>query len=139
MKATIDANRKYSGDKMKKQDSKPDKLTKMVKNMMDRIQISNSSPEKKYPSKAQDTNTTFPAKKKSPQLEGVYYTKIGGMWNLKHETRSPKFYELLIKTEIKYVTVLDLRNFYNHIKICINEMTRMLNSPSKYNMSLNNT
>ena len=125
MKDTIDANRKYSDDKMKKQDSKPDKITKMVKNMMDRIQISNSSPENMDPPKAQDTNTTLPAKKKSPQLEGVHYTKIGGIWNLKNETRSPKFYELLIKIEIKYDTALDLKNFYNHIKICINKMTRI--------------
>ena len=42
------------------------------------------------------------------------------MWTLKHEIRSPKFYVLLIKTELKYGTSLDLKNFYNHIKMCLN-------------------
>ena len=51
--------------------------------------------------------------------------KIGGMWTLKYEIRSPNFYELLIKTEIKGDTALDLNNFYNHIKICLNAITRL--------------
>ena len=47
------------------------------------------------------------------------------MWTLKHDISSPKFYELLIKTVIKVNTDLDLNNFYNHIKVCINEVTRL--------------
>ena len=43
--ATIKANRKNYDDKMKKQYSKLDKLTAMVKIIMDKIQISNSSPD----------------------------------------------------------------------------------------------
>ena len=49
--------------------------------------------------------------------------KIGGMWNLKHEIRSPKLYYLLIKKELKGDTALDLKNFYNHINMRINLMT----------------
>ena len=47
------------------------------------------------------------------------------MWTLKHEISSPKFYELFIKTELKGYTALDLNNFYNHINICINVVTRL--------------
>ena len=43
---TTYANRQDSDDKMKKKDSKVDKLNAMVKNIMDNIQLSNSSPDK---------------------------------------------------------------------------------------------
>ena len=59
-------------------------------------------------------------------LEGGHSTKIRGMWTLKHEISSPKFYELLIKTEIKGDTALDLKNFFNHIKISLNSVTRLI-------------
>ena len=48
--------------------------------------------------KAQDPTNSVPAKNKAPPLEGEYYTKDGGMCTLKYKTRSPKFYEILIKT-----------------------------------------
>ena len=48
--------------------------------------------------KDQDTDTVVLANKKSPPLEGGNSTKIGGMWTLKHEIGSRKFYELLINT-----------------------------------------
>ena len=38
---------------------------------------------------------------------------------------SQKSYELLIKIELKGNTVLALNNFYNHIKMCINAVTRL--------------
>ena len=41
------------------------------------------------------------------------------MWTLKHDTRSPKFYELLIKIGLKGNTALDLNNFYNQINMCL--------------------
>ena len=47
------------------------------------------------------------------------------MWNLKHEIISQNFYGLLIKTELKGDTDLDLKNFYNHIKMCINAVNRL--------------
>ena len=62
-------------------------------------------------------------KKKDLSLEGENFTKIGGMWILKHDINSTKFYELLIKTDIKVNTTMDLNNFYKHIKVCLIEMT----------------
>ena len=58
-------------------------------------------------------------------MEGGHSTKIGGIWTLKHETISTKFYEILIRTEIKGYTTLDLKNFYNHANMCLNEVTRL--------------
>ena len=51
-----------------------------------------------YPTKSQDPTTRVPANKKATPLEGGNSMKIGGMCTLKHEIRSPKFYELIIKT-----------------------------------------
>ena len=47
------------------------------------------------------------------------------MWTLKHEISPPKFYELLIKTELKGYTALDIKNFFNRIKMCLNAVTRL--------------
>ena len=47
------------------------------------------------------------------------------MWTFKHEISSPRFYELLIKIELKGDTALDLNNFFNYIKMCINVATRL--------------
>ena len=59
-------------------------------------------------------------------MEGGHYTKLGGMWTLKHRISSPKLYELLIKTELKGDTVLDIYNLYNHINMCLNVVNRIL-------------
>ena len=67
----------------------------------------------------------LPTNKRAPPLEGGISDKICGMWTLKHEISSPKFYELLIKTELKGDTALDLKNFFNHIKMCLNAVTRI--------------
>ena len=58
-------------------------------------------------------------------MDGVHSTKIVGMWTIKHDISTPRFYELLINTDIKGDTGMDLKNFYNHIKICLNEVTRL--------------
>ena len=79
-----------------------------------------SSPGKKDSPKSQGPDTLVPANKKDPPLEGVHYTNIGVMWTLKHETISPKCYELIIKEFLKGNTHLELNNFYNHIKVCLN-------------------
>ena len=63
--------------------------------------------------------------KRSPPLEGGNYMKIGGMWTLKHEIRLPKLYELLIKTELKGYTALNLNNLVNHVNMCVNVVTRL--------------
>ena len=68
-----------------------------------------------------------PNNKRAPPLDGGYSTKSFGMWNLKQEIRSPKFYELLVNTELKGDTALDLNNFFNHIYMCLNAVTRLSN------------
>ena len=123
IQANIDSNRQDHDEKMKKQYSKFDNITEMIKKMMDHIQVSNSLPYKMDSPKAQDTTTVFLANKKSPPFEGAHYTKIGGMWTLKHGISSLKFYELLINVEFKGCTALDLKNFYNHIKTFLNAVT----------------
>ena len=85
----------------------------------------------KLSSAQKDTSTTlepttlFSSNRRDPLLDVGNSTKICGMWTLKHDISSPKLYDLLIKTEIKKETALDLKNFYNHIKICLNEVTRI--------------
>ena len=116
----IDDKRRDYDEKMNKYDSKLDKLTEIDENMMDCIQIYNYSPNNMDSPKSQDPTTVVSSNNKAPPLEGINYPKIGGMQTLKHEISSPKFYELLIKTELNGSTGLDLNNFYNHIKICLN-------------------
>ena len=65
---------------------------------MDYINMLKPSPKNKDSRKAHNTNPLLPAKRISPPLEGGHNTKIGGMWTIKHEIVSPKFYEILIKT-----------------------------------------
>ena len=70
--------------------------------------------------KSKDPTSGLPSNKKSPPQEGGYYANIDDMWTLKHEIRSPKFCELLITTELKGETALDLKKLYNHINMCLN-------------------
>ena len=93
--------------------------------MIDKKNISKSSPAQKDTSTPPDPTTVVPNNNRAPPLEGVISTKIGGMWTLKHEISSPNFYELLIKIELKGDTVLDIKNVFNHIKICLNAVTRL--------------
>ena len=96
---------------------------KVLTQMM--IRKHNSSLDKIYSPKAQYPSTAVTDNKKSPPLEGGNSTKIDVKWTLKHEISSPKFYELLIKTELKGYTAMYLKNFYNRIKMCPNELTRL--------------
>ena len=93
--------------------------------MMDQTNISKSSPAQKDTSTPQDPTTTVHTNKRYPPLEGGISENIGGMWTLKHGISSPRFYELLIKTELKGYTALDLKNLYNHIKMSLNAVTRL--------------
>ena len=94
--------------------------------MMDQTNISKSSPAQKDTPTPPDPTTVVPTNRRDPPLEGGHSTNIGGMWTLNHETSSPKFYELLIKTELKGETALDLKNFFNHINMCLNAMHRLI-------------
>ena len=108
-------NRKKTYDKI-------DKIDKWMENLMDKFE--NSSPNKAETNKTQNSFTVVRTTRKVTALEGGNYHKIGLMWTLKHEISSPKFYELIIKTDLKGGTVLDINNFYNHIKIYLNEVNR---------------
>ena len=69
--------------------------------------------------------TVVPTNRRDPRLEGGHSTNIGGIWTIKHDIRSPKFYELLIKTEIKGYIDLDLKNFFNQINTSLNTVNRL--------------
>ena len=84
-----------------------------------------SQPDKIDLPKTKYTSTAVPANKKAPPLEGGHYTKNVSMWILKHDISSPKFYEILIKIELKVGTTLELNKFYNHIKMCLNVVNRI--------------
>ena len=122
MQATIESNSQYFDEKMK---NITEDLTAMITSMMYHIKISKSSPDQKDSPKAQDPTTLVPDNKRDSTLEGGHYTKIGGMQTLKHEINPSKFYELLTKTKLKGETTLDLKNFYNHIKMSLNAVTRL--------------
>ena len=89
---------------------------------MDQI---NTSPSQKDTLTPPYPTTTVQINKRAPPLEGGISKNIGGMWTLKHDISSPRFYELLIKTELKGYTDLDLKNFYNHIKMSLNVVNRL--------------
>ena len=92
----------------------------MITSMMDQIKMLKSSPDNKDKPKSQDTTTVVPANKRARPPEGGHSKKIGRMWTLKHETSSPKFYEILIKIELKEDTATDLKKLYNYIRMYLN-------------------
>ena len=100
-------------------------LTESITSMMDQTNNSKFSPAQKDTLNPPDPTIVVPDSRRDPPLDGGHTTKIGGMWNLKHEISSPKLYELLIKTELKGDTALDLKNIYNHINIYLNSVTRL--------------
>ena len=63
--------------------------------------------------------------RRAPPLEEGISKNIGDMWTLKHEISSPRFYKLLIKTLLKGDTALDIKKFYNHIKMSLNAVIRL--------------
>ena len=97
----------------------------MLSEITDKINTLKYSPTHKYSPKSTYPTTVVPANRIDTPLVGGQYKKIGGMWTLKHDISSTKFYELLINTELKGDTALDLKKFYNHIKMCLNTVTRI--------------
>ena len=51
------------------------------------------------------------------------------MWTLKHDIISLKFYQVVIATELKSDTYMDLKNLYNHITLFLNGVTRLREYP----------
>ena len=128
MQASIEANKQKKKANNQDSDDKTMKLKEDFKAMiassiisiMDHINTLKSSPTRKDSPKPPEHTTVVPETRRDPPLDSGQYKKIGSMWNLEREISSPKFYELLIKTELKGDTALDLNNFYNHINICLN-------------------
>ena len=79
-------------------------------NKSNHINTISSSPTHKDALTPPDPTTLVPDNRRSPPLEGGHSTKIGGMWTLKHEISLLKFYQILIKTELKVDTALDIKN-----------------------------
>ena len=92
---------------------------------MNQNYISKFSPAHNGSPKPLETTNVVPDNRRYPQLDGGHSTKIYGMWNIKHEIRSPKFYKLLAYKELKRNTILELKNLYNHINVCHNAVTRI--------------
>ena len=94
-------------------------LASSITSITDHINTLKYLPTQDSP-KRQDHTTVVPDNRRDPPLYSEQSTKIGDMWILKHDFISPKFYELLINTWLKIDTALDIKNFYNHIKMCVN-------------------
>ena len=110
--------------KANKQDS-DDKMMQLIAFMMDQTNNYKSSPTQKDTSTPPYPTTMVPYNKRDTPLEGGHSIKINGMWALKHDISSPEFYDLLINTELKGDTAMDIKYFYKHIKTCLNGLTRI--------------
>ena len=117
------SNKKDSDEKIMKLSEESKTMFAVLSNQPNTLSSSPTQKDKYIPP---DHITVITANKRAPPLEGGHSTKIGGIWTLKHEIISPKFYELLIKTELKGDTALDIKKFYNYIKMCLNAVTRNL-------------
>ena len=130
IEATIEAN-KQEDDKNHKEATENTKqiietLNQVLAEMKNnKNNVSKSSPAQKDTLTTSDPNTTVQTNRRDPPLKGGISENIGGMWALKHEISSPRFYELLIRTELKRDTALYLKNFYNHFKMSLNAVTRL--------------
>ena len=70
----------------------------MLKEIPEQINTLKYLSSKNHSPKTTDPTTVLPANRRDPPLDGGQSVKIGGMWTLKHEISSPKFYELIMKT-----------------------------------------
>ena len=74
------------------------KFTEEFKEMLaaitDKMNTLKSFPTQNNSTKPPDPTNVVPTNRRDPQLDGGQYTKIGGMWNLKHEISSTRFYGL---------------------------------------------
>ena len=118
-------NQDYDEKTMKPTEDFKSMLASTITSMMDHINMLEYSPPQKDPSKPQDPTTVVQDNRRSPQFGGGHSTNIYGIWTLKHDIISPKFYKILINTELKRDTALDLNNFNNHINIFPNAVTRL--------------
>ena len=119
-KQESDKNHKNTYDKLtlltENQKDTNEKLTLLLTaTKIDKNNISKSSSDQNDTSTTPEPTNTVQTNRRAPPLEEGISDKIRCMWTLKHEIRSPKFYELLIKTELKGDTALDLnKNLQPH-------------------------
>ena len=133
MQASVETNKQVTDEinqdnfelnkKLNKHDFEFSDIKAFLNNVL--VQDCTYYPDNMDPQKEQNPTNVVQANNIDPPLEGGNYTKIRGMWTLKHETRSTKFNELLTKTELKGDADIDLNKFYNHINMCLNEVTRL--------------
>ena len=111
IKANIESNKKEADKNHNETNEKltllADNLQVLTELMIDKTKNLKSSPSQKDTSTPPEPTNLVPTNKRALPLEVEHSTKIRGMWTLKHDIRSPKFYELLIKTELKGDTSLD--------------------------------
>ena len=74
-----------------------EKLKLLTALMMDQTKNSKFSSAQKDALTPLEFNTLVLDNRRDPPLDRGQYTKIGGMWTLKYEIRSPKFYEIHTK------------------------------------------
>ena len=102
MQSTIESDRQESDEKITNLtfDLK-EIITLTIKSMMAWNNNSKSSQDKKDSPKPPEPTYVVPTNRRSPPLDDVHNTRIGGMWTLNHDISSPKLYELIFKTELK--------------------------------------
>ena len=97
MKSKIKSNRQETNEKLMKLKEYPKAIiTSTITQMMDQTNNSKFSPAHKDTFKPTDPTTVVLNIRRDTPLGSVHSTKIGGMWNLKHEIISTKIYELII-------------------------------------------
>ena len=99
IQATIESKKKETDKKKIKTDEKIMKITEYLKiltetitSMMDQTHNSKFSPAQKDTSELPNPTTVVPDNRRDPPLDVGHSTKIDGVWNLKHDISSPKFY-----------------------------------------------
>ena len=105
-------NKQYSDEKtMNITEDFKEMIVSSITSTTDQINMLKSSPDQKDSPKPPDPTTVVLDKRRAQPLDGGYSTKNSGMQTLKYDMISPKLYELLIKTELKVYTALDLKSF----------------------------
>ena len=101
IEAAIEANKQEADKNHNETTENIKKLTEtlnqVLEELKDKNNISKSSSAQKDTLTPPDPTTMVPTNKRASPLEGGHSTKLRGMWTLKHEISSPRFYELLIK------------------------------------------
>ena len=100
--STIEANKQESYDKINKltEDLKS-MITSTITSTMGQMKNSKSSPDHNYSPNPEYPTTVVPANMRYAPLYGGHSMKIGVVWTLKHDIRSPKLYPHQDITQIR--------------------------------------